>query len=43
MRQFFAGEATGRLTLPTLQDALERIAALEERLATLEALVRARS
>lgn len=43
MRQFFAGEATGRLTLPTLQDALERIATLEERLAALEALVRARS
>lgn len=43
MRELFAGEPTGRLTLPTLQDALERIAALEERLNTLEAQLRARS
>lgn len=40
MRQLFLGDATGRLTLPTLQDALERIAALEERLETLEARLR---
>lgn len=43
MRALFAGEPTGRLTLPSLQDALERIAALEERLNTLEALLRSRS
>lgn len=43
MRAAFAGEPTGQLTLPTLQDALERIAALEERLNALEAQIKARS
>lgn len=43
MRAAFAGEPTGQLTLPTLQDALERIAALEERLNALEAQLKARS
>lgn len=43
MRELFAGEPAGRLTLPTLQDALERITTLEERLSALEARLRARS
>lgn len=43
MRAAFADEPTGQLTLPTLQDALERIATLEERLNALEAQLRARS
>jgi len=43
MRALFTGEPSGRLTLPTLQDALERIASLEERLNALEARLRARS
>lgn len=33
MRSLFEGEPAGRLVLPTLQEALERIARLEERLA----------
>jgi hypothetical protein len=37
MRALFAGEPAGRLTIPTLQDALKRIAELERRLALLEA------
>lgn len=35
-RALFAGLPTGRLVLPTLQDALDRVAALERRLAELE-------
>lgn len=37
MRALIAGEPSGRLTLPSLQDALRRIAELERRLALLEA------
>lgn len=36
MRALFGGEPTGRLAIPTLQDAMERIAALEDRFAELE-------
>jgi len=36
MRSVFLGEPTGRLVIPTLQDALQRIAELEQRLAALE-------
>jgi len=36
MRTLFLGEPTGRLVIPTLQDALERIAELERRLTALE-------
>jgi hypothetical protein len=36
MRRKFAGEPDGRLIVPTLQDALDRIAALEARIVTLE-------
>ncbi len=36
MQLLFQGEPTGRLLVPTLQDALERIAALEKRIDTLE-------
>jgi hypothetical protein len=36
MRAVFSGEPTGTLAMPTLQGALERIAALELRLAALE-------
>ncbi|MGH2502442.1 MAG: hypothetical protein ACRDID_07990 [Ktedonobacterales bacterium] len=35
--QRFTGEPTGRLVIPSLRDALERIAALEERVRALEA------
>jgi hypothetical protein len=35
-RTLFAGKSAGRLILPSLEDALERIAALEQRLAELE-------
>lgn len=37
MRDLFQGPPTGRLVIPTLEDAMERIAALERRLATVEA------
>ncbi len=36
MRQLFTADPSGRLALPTLHDALERIALLEERLRALE-------
>ena len=36
IRALFAGEPSGRMLIPTLQDAMERIAALENRLAALE-------
>jgi hypothetical protein len=36
MRPLFSGEPHGLLVLPTLQDALERIVALEERVVELE-------
>jgi hypothetical protein len=36
MRYFFSGEPIGRLVIQTLQDALERIEALERRVALLE-------
>jgi hypothetical protein len=36
MRRLLAGEPAGRLLLPTLQQALDRIADLERRLAALE-------
>ncbi len=39
MRALFSGEPSGTLTIPTLQDALERIERLERRLAALEARV----
>jgi hypothetical protein len=37
MHTLFESEPTGRLTIPTLQDALEHIADLERRIALLEA------
>ncbi len=37
MRSLFTSEPTGRLMIPALQDALERIAKLEKRLDSLEA------
>lgn len=37
MRTLFGGEPAGKLVIPTLQDALERIAELEQRLAAIEA------
>lgn len=43
MRQLFGQEATGRMTLPTLQDALDRITALEARVKALEDELRTRS
>jgi hypothetical protein len=36
MEALFAGDPIGRLSIPTLQDALERIEALEHQLAALE-------
>jgi len=39
MRSMFLGEPTGRLVIPTLQDALQRIAGLERRLARIEKLL----
>jgi hypothetical protein len=36
MKQLFSNEATGQLTILTLQDALNRIEKLEERIKTLE-------
>jgi hypothetical protein len=36
MQALFGGEPTGRLVIPTLADAMERIAALERRLTALE-------
>ena len=36
MMDLFRGEPAGRLVIPTLEDALERIAALEQRVAELE-------
>lgn len=36
MRDLFGGTPSGRVVIPTLADALERIAALERRLAALE-------
>lgn len=42
MRQLFHAEPTGLLSLPTLQDALERIERLEERLQALEKLLASR-
>lgn len=36
MRLLFAGEATGKLLIPSLESALERIAELEQRVASLE-------
>jgi hypothetical protein len=36
MRTLFTGEAAGRLVIPMLEDALERIAELEERVGALE-------
>lgn len=36
MEVLFAGDPAGRLSIPTLQDALDRIEALEHRLAALE-------
>jgi hypothetical protein len=36
MKRLFSGEATGQLTILTLQDALSRIGKLEERVKTLE-------
>lgn len=38
MRQLFAEEPSGRLIIPTLQDALQKIDDLEERIAVLESL-----
>jgi hypothetical protein len=37
MQRLFAGEPAGKWSIPTLEDALERISALERRLAALEA------
>jgi hypothetical protein len=37
MRTLFAGSATGSVVIPSLQDALDRIEALERSVATLEA------
>jgi hypothetical protein len=42
MRALFSGEPTGRLSLLTLHDALDRIAALEERIRELEERMRPR-
>jgi hypothetical protein len=39
MRYLFAGEPIGRLVILTLQDALERIEALERRIALLEKML----
>jgi len=35
MTELFEGEPTGKLDMPTLQDAIERITRLEDRLARL--------
>jgi hypothetical protein len=43
MRKLFAAEAVGQLIIPTFQDALERIAELERRLAAVEAKLGDRS
>ncbi|HEX8995131.1 MAG TPA: hypothetical protein VF812_03780 [Ktedonobacterales bacterium] len=43
MTAMFSEEPTGRLTLPTLLSALERIAALEERLRELEVKISTRT
>lgn len=40
MRALFSGEPTGRLSLLTLQDAFDHLAALEERIRALEARAR---
>jgi hypothetical protein len=37
MKDLFDGQPSGRLLIPTLEDAVERIAALERRMALLEA------
>lgn len=37
MRDFFCGDPSGQLTIPTLHDALSKIATLEERVKALEA------
>lgn len=42
MRQLFEQDATGRLTIPSLQDALDRIADLEARVKALEEALRVR-
>jgi hypothetical protein len=42
MVTLFQGEAAGTLRIPSLQSALARIRALEERIAELEALVEGR-
>jgi hypothetical protein len=39
MRALFTGEPSGRVVVPTLQDALDRIDLLERRMAELEALI----